>query len=183
MTLSLHRTDRESAPTVDALVSRARAGDRDAFDRLHERYAALVHGVLLASAPPSDVDDLMQDVFLAAWRALPAGQEVRHIGAWLATIARNRARRRHAREHATSALPDDVAAAATPASPAEGGEILDAVRGLPSTYAETLALRLVEGMTGPEIAEWTGMTHGSVRVNLSRGMKMLREALERRGYS
>ena len=38
-------------------------------------------------------------------------------------------------------------------------------------------MRLVEGMTGPEIAERTGMTHGSVRVNLTRGMKLLKERL------
>ncbi len=38
-------------------------------------------------------------------------------------------------------------------------------------------MRLVEGMTGPEIAERTGMRHDSVRVNLARGMKMLREQL------
>ena len=44
-------------------------------------------------------------------------------------------------------------------------------------YRETLALRLVEGMTGPEIAERTGLTPGSVRVNLHRGMKLLRERL------
>jgi RNA polymerase sigma-70 factor (ECF subfamily) len=40
-----------------------------------------------------------------------------------------------------------------------------------------LILRFVEGMTGPEIAELTGMTPGSVRVNLHRGMKLLREQL------
>ena len=54
---------------------------------------------------------------------------------------------------------------------------LAAVRSLPEAYRETLVLRLVEGMTGPEIAERTGMTPDSVRVNLCRGMKMLREKL------
>ena len=39
-------------------------------------------------------------------------------------------------------------------------------------------LRLVEGMTGPEIAARTGLTDGSVRVNLHRGMKLLREKLD-----
>jgi RNA polymerase sigma-70 factor (ECF subfamily) len=41
-------------------------------------------------------------------------------------------------------------------------------------------LRLVEGMTGPEIALRTGLTEGSVRVNLHRGMKLLRERLDGR---
>ena len=44
-------------------------------------------------------------------------------------------------------------------------------------YRETLVMRLVEGMTGPEIAERTGLKHESVRVNLHRGMKMLRQKL------
>ena len=48
---------------------------------------------------------------------------------------------------------------------------------LSETYRETLILRLVEGMTGPEIAARTGMTHGSVRVNLHRGMEQLRAQL------
>ena len=55
--------------------------------------------------------------------------------------------------------------------------MLEVVRGLPEAYRETLVLRLVEGMTGPEIAARTGMTPASVRVNLHRGMKLLREKL------
>ena len=55
--------------------------------------------------------------------------------------------------------------------------VLAAIRRLPEAYRETLVLRLVEGLTGPEIAERTGLQPGSVRVNLHRGMQMLREAL------
>ncbi|HEY6660882.1 MAG TPA: sigma factor-like helix-turn-helix DNA-binding protein, partial [Pyrinomonadaceae bacterium] len=56
-------------------------------------------------------------------------------------------------------------------------EILELIRSLPEAYRETLVLRLVEGMTGPEIAARTGLTAASVRVNLHRGMKLLREQL------
>jgi RNA polymerase sigma-70 factor (ECF subfamily) len=56
-------------------------------------------------------------------------------------------------------------------------EILELIRSLPEAYRETLILRLVEGMTGPEIATRTGLTAASVRVNLHRGMKLLRERL------
>jgi RNA polymerase sigma-70 factor (ECF subfamily) len=59
----------------------------------------------------------------------------------------------------------------------DGAAILGVIRGLPEAYRETLILRLVEGLTGPEIAERTGLTAGSVRVNLHRGMQMLREKL------
>ena len=56
--------------------------------------------------------------------------------------------------------------------------ILATIRTLPEAYREPLILRLVEGMTGPEIAARTGLKHGSVRVNLCRGMQLLREKLE-----
>ena len=49
---------------------------------------------------------------------------------------------------------------------------------MPEAYSETLTLRLVEGMTGPEIAARTGLTPASVRVNLHRGMKLLREQVQ-----
>jgi RNA polymerase sigma-70 factor, ECF subfamily len=62
------------------------------------------------------------------------------------------------------------------ASP-EALEILETIRSLPPAYRETMILRLVEGMTGIEIAERTGMTHESVRVNLHRGMELLRQKL------
>jgi RNA polymerase sigma-70 factor (ECF subfamily) len=54
---------------------------------------------------------------------------------------------------------------------------LAVIRTMPEAYRETLVLRLVEGMTGPEIAARTGLTPASVRVNLHRGMKQLRERL------
>ena len=49
------------------------------------------------------------------------------------------------------------------------------IRALPEAYREPLMLRLVEGMSGPEIAERTGLTPGSVRVNLHRGIALLRQ--------
>ena len=54
---------------------------------------------------------------------------------------------------------------------------MSALRSLPEAYRETLMLRLVEGMTGVEIAERTGLKPESVRVNLHRGMEMLRQKL------
>ena len=60
---------------------------------------------------------------------------------------------------------------------AEVAEVLAALRALPEAYQETMILRLVEGMNGPEIAAQTGLSAGSVRVNLHRGMKLLRERL------
>jgi RNA polymerase sigma-70 factor (ECF subfamily) len=54
---------------------------------------------------------------------------------------------------------------------------LSVIRSLPDAYRETLTMRLAEGLSGPEIAALTGLTPESVRVNLHRGMKLLRERL------
>jgi RNA polymerase sigma-70 factor (ECF subfamily) len=165
-------------PSLEArLVAAARDGDRTAFGRLYDRYAPMVHGLLLARVPRADVDDLVQDAFLQAMRRLGSLRNAEAFGPWLAAIARNRARDHWRRGEDTVELPDEVPG--TPHPEGEAMTVLAAIRRLPEAYRETLVLRLVEGMTGPEIAERTGLTPGSVRVNLHRGMQMLREALGR----
>ena len=55
--------------------------------------------------------------------------------------------------------------------------LLEKIQELPEAYRETLVLRFVEGMTGPEIAARTGLLPASVRVNLHRGVSLLRDKL------
>jgi RNA polymerase sigma-70 factor (ECF subfamily) len=157
------------------LVRAAQEGDRDAFGRLYQRYGPMVHGVLLARVPYGEVDDLVQDVFLTALQRLPMLRAAAAFPAWLASIARNRATDYHRRRPVTT----DAVDLAAPEQPerAEALSVLAAIRSLPEAYRETLTLRFVEGMTGPEIAARTGLTAGSVRVNLHRGMTQLREKL------
>jgi RNA polymerase sigma-70 factor, ECF subfamily len=160
------------------LVRLAQTGDQDAFGRLYDRYARLIHGLLLARVPRADVDDLVQDVFLTAWARLPSLREPEAFGGWVTVIARNRATDFHRRSPETVELPSDMPARDATAERTEALRLLDIVRTLPEAYRETLVLRLVEGLTGPEIAERTGLTPASVRVNLHRGMKLLRERLD-----
>ena len=166
-----------------SLVLAAREGDRAAFGGLYARYVRMVHGILLARVPASDVDDLVQDVFLRALPRLGDLRDVARFGPWLAAITRNRAndyyRQTRAVTAVTESLPEDEAdlPASNTAPDAEATMILAFVRSLSDAYRETLILRLVEGMTGPEIAARTGLTPGSVRVNLHRGMQQLREKL------
>jgi RNA polymerase sigma-70 factor, ECF subfamily len=157
------------------LVEAAQRGDRDAFSRLYERHARLVRAVLLARLDYQDVPDQIQEAFLAAWTQLGTLRDGRAFGAWVATIARNRARGQVRRLVPRVELPEDLESHAP--SP-EALEALRAIAMLPEAYRETLLLRYVEGMTGPEIAARTGLTEGSVRVNLHRGMRLLRERLQ-----
>jgi RNA polymerase sigma-70 factor, ECF subfamily len=176
--MTLTRFDAAHASDDGRLVDRARSGDDAAFSTLHERYARTIHGLLLARVPRLDVDDLVQDVFLTAWRRLEHLRDPAAFGGWLTMIARNRATDFHRRSIDAVHLPDALEAPDVTSVSAEAHEVLDVIRGLPEAYRETLMLRLVEGMTGPEIAERTGLTAASVRVNLHRGMKLLREKLD-----
>jgi len=163
---------------VVSLVAAAREGDRGAFGELYRRYARMVHGILLARVPGGEVDDLVQEVFVAAMRQVHTLRDVTCFGGWLATVTRNRANDYHRRSVELVELTEEVQVSDRRGSPGDDGTaILAAIRSLPEAYCETLILRLVEGMTGPEIAERTGLTPGSVRVNLHRGMQMLREKL------
>jgi RNA polymerase sigma-70 factor, ECF subfamily len=164
------------APSTDApLVEAVRRGDRESFGRLYDLYGPMVHGILLARVPWGEVDDLMQDVFLVAFKRIHTLREAGAFGGWLAMIARNRAVDFHRRKRETEELPENLAHRGC-VDP-EAAEALSLIRALPEAYRETLVMRLVEGMTGPEIAERTGLTPASVRVNLHRGMKLLREKL------
>jgi RNA polymerase sigma-70 factor (ECF subfamily) len=156
------------------------------FEDVHRRFAAVVHGIALSHVGPDEVDDVLQEVFLTVHRRL---QEVRDPGAvagWVCAIARNTAidhlRRRRRRPEPR----ETMATVQSPLRELDEGEfgrrVLERIASLPAAYRETLTLRLVEGMSGPTIAERTGLTHGSVRVNLCRGMALLRELLGEDGW-
>lgn len=165
----------QKEPPEAALLDRFFSGDERAFGELYKIYAPMVHGIILARVRHEEVDDIAQEVFLAAFKSLKSLRDRTAIGPWLGSIARNQVVEYYRRARPTEELTDHFSRSDTPH--AEANEILAAIHSLPVTYAETLVLRLVEGMTGPEIAARTGLTPDSVRVNLHRGMKLLREKL------
>ncbi len=171
-----HAAEQPQEPAIEVMLVRSvLEGDRESFARLYSLYAPLVHGILLARVPRAEVDDLVQDTFLHAFKKLHTLRDAAAFGPWIAMIARNRAVDFHRRSKETVEINDDLRGSDAHDSKAQ--EILELIRSLPEAYRETLVLRLVEGMTGPEIAVRTGLTAASVRVNLHRGMKLLRQQL------
>jgi RNA polymerase sigma-70 factor (ECF subfamily) len=178
------RPERSNAPAWLARVEAAQAGDRAAFSLLHRDFGSMVHGLLLARVDPSSADDLTQDVFLSAWQRIDELREPLAWPRWLAAIARRRAldhRRTLAKRPGTlppelSDHEDTTGNRASVRSEAE--RLLTIIRTLPEAYVEPLLLRLIEGLSGPEIAERCDLSPGYVRVNLHRGMKLLRERLD-----
>ncbi len=171
------------AADEQSMLAAATAGDPDAHAAIYRRFAGVVHGISLAHVGPQDAEDVTQEVFVAVYRRLLSLRESGSMGAWICRVARNTAidhlRRRQRRP--THEPLGEVASSGLAGG--DGGDVTQAVlacvQELPVAYRETLILRLVEGLAGPEIADRTGMTHGSVRVNLCRGMAMLRPLLEK----
>lgn len=137
----------------------------------------MVYAIALAQLDASDADDVVQDVFLKAMRQLPSLREADAFGGWLAAIARNTARNVHRARRGQNDTAEGCTVRENQNDEMEARAALEAIRLLPAAYRETLMMRLVQGMTGPEIADRTGLTPASVRVNLHRGMKMLRQRL------
>lgn len=172
----------ESAPSGadSAVVRAARRGDRAAWGSLYRTYARMVHAVLLARVPRQDAEDLTHEVFARAMRAIGTLRDDARVGAWLAAAARNLGS-----DHLRRTKHAPRGGAGEPETQDEGAvrigdeasRALEAIGRLPEAYRETLLMRFVEGLTGPQIAARTGMTHGSVRVNLCRGMELLRSEL------
>ncbi len=179
MTLSDSAATSVASSEVACIVA-AQAGDREAFAQLHQNYQRMVHGILLSYVSHTDAEDLQQEVFLHAMQKLPTLREPAAFGAWLATISRNFSVNHYRRRRQTEEVTEANAGRTHPQEAAgrqAESAVLDAIRRLPAAYSETLMLRLVEGMTGPEIAAQTGLAPASVRVNLCRGMKLLRDEL------
>jgi RNA polymerase sigma-70 factor, ECF subfamily len=172
-------------PDDASLVAAARHGDRAAFGALYRRHARLVQAVLLARVAPDSVADLVQDVFLQAMGRLASLRDGGAFASWLATIARRRAADWRRRRRDTVSLEDapaemevaDTDHAEATMNRTRAHAALAIITSLPASYRETLLLRFVAGLSGPEIAARTGLTHGSVRVNLHRGVALLRERM------
>lgn len=166
-----------SIETVAHWVALAKAGNQAACTQLYRRYLPLVHGVLLSRFRPAVADELTQECFALAFGRLAQLREASQFGAWISSIARHLRGPDRARELALDEHFDVPDAHAEPALHAEAARMLTCIRNLPEAYAETMALRLIEGLSGAEIAQLTGLTAESVRVNLHRGMRKLREQI------
>jgi RNA polymerase sigma-70 factor (ECF subfamily) len=172
-----------SSPAADLapLVAAARGGAPEAFVELHRRFAKVVHGIALAHVAAADAEDVTQDVFVRVHRTLASLRDPVAFPAWVCQVARHVAMdhaRRQRRRPAESPLPEGRAAPPAPPGDEElRAQVMRCLARMPEAYRETLLLRLAEGLTGPEIAERTGLTPESVRVNLCRGLAMLRPML------
>ncbi len=164
-----------------------RRGDDSAFDRIVERHSAEVAALanrLLGW--PGDVDDVVQEVFLAAFLGLKRFRGECRLRTWLFAITVNECRTFRLRRHRR--LPAAIVAGVEAADPGPGGDkaamdqetsarVRRAVQGLPQKYREVTVLRYLQGLDTQEICELLGLTVNAMQVRLNRARKKLKEHL------
>ena len=176
-----------------ALVRRCQRGDTEAFGQLvarhDKRVYALAARVLGPGATPDDVDDVAQDIFVQAWRALPKFRNDARFSTWLYRIATNMAIKqwhRTKRHHATVAeeeLPETVRAALADPKPGPADEAQQrardqALRGaidrLPEKQRTVVLLHYFEEYTCEEVAALLDCSVGTVWSRLHYACRKLR---------
>ncbi|MHB1992191.1 RNA polymerase sigma factor [Metallibacterium scheffleri] len=174
-----------SSDDADAtLVAAATRGSVAAFETLYRRHAPRVFGVLLrlAGYDRARAEDLTQDAFLQAWRALSGFHGDSAFGTWLYRIAVNGALasvRAAGHRITTSSADDGVDDAAADAGfcPVERSELQRAVASLPPRARSVLVLHDIEGWTHAEIARALDLAPGSCKAHLHRARALLRAQL------
>ena len=170
----------------DELIASLAAGDDTALRELFSRHAPWLAALLRAVLPAADVEDVLQETFMAVWRGARNYQPQGACGGWLWSIARRQAalllRRRGP---AAVALPAVVAAdgqhAADPAeaalSRADLDDALAALGPQGGPEREVWRLMYVEDRPVAEVAELMGVPQGTVKSRAHRARRLLRAAL------
>lgn len=178
------------------LVMRSRAGDRAAFEQLVLRTARLVYSrIYLDTGDAHRTEDLVQETFMTAWRSIEQVSDPEGFRSWLLSIARTvtldaiRHDTRKKRGGATSMPAElhEIAARledhryATPPEALQREEsrqrVREMLKSLPEEYSLPLTLRYIAGADYETIGRQLGLSNGSLRGLLGRGMKRLREMI------
>lgn len=183
------RVSAMATPEDRELVGRAREGDADAFEalvRLHTPQLYRLLARMLGSA--SAAEDVTQECFIRAWRALPNFRGEARFSTWLYRIAVNEGNRFLARESRRELLPfDDVLrdvpdVGAQTAELAEAGELREQLERLlaelPAHYRVAVVLRDVESFSNEEAAELLELDVRNFKSRLHRGRMAIRRRLE-----
>ena len=175
--------DHEDAESV--LVGRARQGDRDAFARLYKSHVNRIYALCLRmTAEAETAETLTQDAFVRAWQKLDKFEGRSRFGTWLHRLTINVIldhRRIKALRDSREQLgdPEDFGGIRS-TSPTDSGGRIDlerAISQLPAGARTIFVMHDVEGFLHREIAESMGLAVGTVKAQLHRARKLLREVL------
>ena len=186
-THSAPMAEASSEPPDEVLVVAAIVGDLQAFDQLVRRYRAAVARLAHGIVGPDYAEDVAQDAWLLAFKALPTIDDPQKFPAWLSAITRHRAMRFGRRESRLKAqrialddvLIENLEALSQPLTDRiEDQELRQALDTLPADYALALKLRFLDELPVKRIAAFLGAPLSTVKWRLHHGKKLLRQKLE-----
>jgi len=176
-----------------ALVRRAQTGDVEAFDSIVSKYQSDITAMLFHFAPArADLEDMVQETFIRAWRGLPQWRREKPFVHWLKKIAsnvglsfyRNRGRTPFAR------LANDneetlarLAAEPERAAGRSAEEVRFILAQVPADDRALLTLLYLQEMSLPEIAEQYGWSHSNAKIKAFRARRRLKAILTKHGYT
>jgi RNA polymerase sigma-70 factor (ECF subfamily) len=178
----------DGGPSDEELVERARAGDEAALGKLVERHHPAAFRVAVSMLRDDDAaQDVVQDAFIKAFRALPGFRGDAAFRTWILTITANEARgafRKRGRRKESNL--DDVGPVPADEKGLDEQVVLaqEAARArslleeLPEKQKLSVLLRIEEGLSFREIGEIIGSSEGAARVNYFHGIRRLRELME-----
>jgi len=177
----------EDKPAVLDSIRRAQAGDVDAFELLYREHSGRIYSLCLRlkAGDSTDATELMQDVFIKAWRRLATFRGDSAFSSWLHRLAVNTMlenARSNGRRTARVLTMDDtsrLAGAARSSGIDLRMDMEDAIASLPKGARLAFVLHDVEGYQHQEIAEQLSVSIGTVKAQLHRARRLLRERLER----
>ena len=182
----LDSAETQASMSETDLVREAQAGSADAFERLYRKHGRRVYAVCLRMvSDPGRAEELMQDAFVRAWSAIGSFQHRSAFGTWLHRLTVNvvlsdmRAEKRRLSRELLPGELDEFEREVGGAMPETRVDLERAIAALPSGAKEVLILHDIEGYRYREIAELVGVAEGTVKSQLSRARRLVREALER----
>ncbi len=179
-------TETDAALSETELVREAQAGNDDAFERLYRKHGRRIYALCLRMvSDPDRAEELMQDAFVRAWNTLGSFQHRSAFGTWLHRLSINvvlsdmRAEKRRSSRELLPGELDQFEGEAKGAMPETRMDLERAIAALPSGAKRVLVLHDIEGYRYREIAGLIGVAEGTVKSQLSRARRLVREALER----
>jgi RNA polymerase sigma-70 factor (ECF subfamily) len=169
----------------EVLIQQFKEGNSDAFDVLYRCYLPKVHNRVRYVIPAEDVEDVTQEVFLAALKALPAFRGEAQFSTWLRTLTNYKVAEFYRKRNRKQEVQQAPLSEAAGCMEGHTSEVMEeriimryALKQLPASYQEVLILRFAEELQFNQIAEVTGRSLDATKSLFRRAVTALKNQLD-----